>query len=61
MPRDILSPSSERSLASRAGDILRRRKIVVMLVFAAVVASAVSFAKYLPDLYRASATVLVER
>ena len=61
MPRDILSPSSERSLASRAGDILRRRKIVVMLVFAAVVAAAASFAKYLPDLYRASATVLVER
>lgn len=61
MPRDILSPSSERSLASRAGDILRRRKLVVMLVFAAVVASAASFAKYLPDLYRASATVLVER
>ena len=61
MPRDILSPSSERSLASRAGDILRRRKIVVMLVFAAVVAATASFAKYLPDLYRASATVLVER
>ncbi len=61
MPRDILSPSSERSLASRVGDILRRRTIVVMLVFAAVVAAAASFAKYLPDLYRASATVLVER
>jgi len=61
MPRDILSASNERSLVSRATDILRRRKIVVVLVFAAFAASAASFAKYLPDLYRASATVLVER
>src|SRR5262245_10885301 len=61
MPRDILSASNERSLVSRATDIFRRRKIVVVLVFAAFAASAASFAKYLPDLYRASATVLVER
>jgi len=61
MARDILSASSERSLVSRATDIFRRRKIVVLLVFAAVVASAASFAHYLPDLYRTSATVLVER
>ena len=61
MPRDILSSSNEQSLAFRAVDIFRRRKIVVVLVFAAVVASAASFALYLPDLYRASATVLVER
>ncbi len=61
MARDILSASNERSLASRATDIFRRRKIVVLLVFAAVVAAAVSFALYLPDLYRTSATVLVER
>jgi len=61
MARDILSASSERSLVSRATDIFRRRKIVVLLVFAAVIASAASFARYLPDLYRTSATVLVER
>jgi uncharacterized protein involved in exopolysaccharide biosynthesis len=61
MARDILSASSERSLVSRASDIFRRRMIVVLLVFAAVVASAVAFALYLPDLYRTSATVLVER
>ena len=61
MPRDILSASNERSLVSRATDIFRRRKIVVVLVFAAFAASAASFARYLPDLYRASATVLVER
>ncbi len=61
MARDILSASNERSLASRASDIFRRRKIVVLLVFASVVAAAASFALYLPDLYRTSATVLVER
>ncbi len=61
MPRDILSSSYEQSLAIRAVDIFRRRKIVVVLVFAAVVASAASFALYLPDLYRATATVLIER
>jgi polysaccharide chain length determinant protein (PEP-CTERM system associated) len=61
MARDILSASNERSLVSRTTDIFRRRKIVVLLVFAAVIASAASFAHYLPDLYRTSATVLVER
>jgi succinoglycan biosynthesis transport protein ExoP len=61
MARDILSASNERSLVSRATDIVRRRKIVILLVFAAVIAAAVSFARYLPDLYRTSATVLVER
>src|SRR5262245_44565326 len=61
MARDILSASNDRSLASRATDIFRRRKIVILLVFAGVVAAAASFALYLPDLYRTSATVLVER
>src|SRR5262245_1832922 len=61
MPRDIFSPTTERSLIARATDIARRRTIVIVLVFAAVVASAASFARYLPDLYRTSATVLVER
>src|SRR5437016_7559896 len=61
MPRDILSTSHDQSLASRAGDIFWRRKTIVVLVFAAVVACVASFTRYLPDLYRASATVLVER
>jgi polysaccharide biosynthesis transport protein len=61
MPRDILSSAAEQSLATRAVDILRRRKLLIVLVFAAVAASAASFARYLPDLYRANATVLVER
>jgi len=61
MPRDILSSSNEQSFAFRTMSIVRRRKIVVLLVFTAVVASATSFALYLPDLFRSSATVLVER
>ena len=39
MARDILSASNERSLVSRATDIFRRRKIVVLLVFAAALVS----------------------
>src|SRR5580765_3970838 len=61
MSSDFQFSSREQSLAVRALDIFRRRKLTVVLVFAAVVASAASFALYLPDLYRASATVLVER
>lgn len=61
MSSDFQFMSREQSLAVRSFDIFRRRKLTVILVFAAVVASAVSFAMYLPDLYRASATVLVER
>src|SRR5262245_29484364 len=41
--------------------MFRRRRIVAMLVSAAVMASAFSFALFLPDLYRATAIVLVER
>jgi polysaccharide biosynthesis transport protein len=37
-----------------------RRKWVALLVFAAAVAAVVSFTIWLPDLYRATATVLVE-
>jgi protein tyrosine kinase modulator len=60
MPSDM-SYSNEPSLAVRAIDIFRRHKLAVVLVFAAVLASAASFALFLPDLYRASAIVLVER
>src|SRR2546423_5470414 len=61
MSRDPLSPNTDDSLALRALDILRRRRILAVAVFGAVLASAVAFARYLPDLYRASALVLVER
>jgi polysaccharide chain length determinant protein (PEP-CTERM system associated) len=61
MPRDMLTPTHDDSLVLRALDILRRRKLLTMIVFTAVMTSAVSFALYLPDLYRGTAVVLVER
>jgi len=42
-------------------DIARRRKVLAISVFAAAMAAAVSFAMYLPDLYRATAIVLIDR
>jgi succinoglycan biosynthesis transport protein ExoP len=60
MPHDM-TPSHDESLALRAFDIFRRRKLLVAAVFGAAVASALSFARYLPDLYRGTAVVLVER
>jgi succinoglycan biosynthesis transport protein ExoP len=41
-------------------DVWGRRKWLAILVFAAAFAAAVNFALFLPDLYRATATVLVE-
>jgi len=61
MARDPLATNSDDSLALRALDILRRRKILAAAAFGTVLAAAVSFAVYLPDLYHASALVLVER
>src|SRR6516164_1961655 len=49
------------SLALRAFDIFRRRRLLAIAAFSAVLASVVSFARYLPDLYRGTAVVLVER
>ena len=61
MASDMLQPNSDDSLALRAFDIIRRRRLLAVAVFATVLAGAVSFALHLPDLYRASAIVLVER
>ena len=61
MPRDLLSTTSDDSLALRIVEIVRRRALLATAVFAAVLAAAVSFALYLPDLYRATALVVVER
>src|SRR5687768_17983784 len=61
MSRDQLSPTTNDSLALRVVEILRRRLLLATAVFTAVLAAAVAFALYLPDLYRASALVLVER
>ena len=61
MPSDMLNPNNDESVALRALDILRRRRILAVVAFTAVLAAAISFARYLPDLYKASARVLVER
>jgi succinoglycan biosynthesis transport protein ExoP len=61
MSRDILSGSSDDSLALRILEIVRRRAMLAACVFAVVLAAAVSLALYLPDLYRATTLVVVER
>jgi succinoglycan biosynthesis transport protein ExoP len=42
-------------------EMARRRRVLAIGVFTAVLAAATSFAVFLPDLYRASALVLVDR
>jgi len=61
MARDVLSQTDDDSLALRVMEIVRRRKLMAAATFATVLAGAVSFALYLPDLYQATALVLVER
>jgi polysaccharide chain length determinant protein (PEP-CTERM system associated) len=61
MARDPLSTNSDDSLALRVVEIFRRRLLLAIAVFAMVLGAAISFALYLPDLYRSSALVLVER
>jgi protein tyrosine kinase modulator len=61
MAPDPFMSSTDESFAFRAIDIFRRRKVLVTFVFAAVLASAMTFALYLPDLYKSSAVLLVER
>src|SRR5947207_12661454 len=61
MARDTLSNSTEESMLLRGLDIIRRRKVIAVAVFAIVFASAVAFALYLPNLYKATAGALVER
>ncbi|HEV8319385.1 MAG TPA: GNVR domain-containing protein [Vicinamibacterales bacterium] len=61
MPRDMLSPNTDDSLAVRVLEILRRRKILAVTTFMTVLGAALAFALYLPDLYRGTAMVLIER
>lgn len=61
MPRDMLSTAPEDSIMLRSLEILRRRKLIALVMFVSVLASAATFALYLPNLYRATAVVLVER
>lgn len=61
MAREWMTSSSEESIAVRAIAILRRRALIAIVAFATVLAAAAAFAIYLPDLYRASAIVTIER
>ena len=62
MPQNLLaSTTGDEGLALRLAEILRRRALLAIAAFATVLAAATSFALYLPDLYRATALVLVER
>jgi polysaccharide biosynthesis transport protein len=56
-----MSVGPDESFVFRSVEILQRRWKVAAAVFTVVVASAISFARYLPDLYRATAVVLIER
>jgi succinoglycan biosynthesis transport protein ExoP len=61
MPRDLLASTADDSLAVRILDILRRRRLLALATFCAVLAAIVSFAIYLPDIYQGQALVLIER
>src|SRR4029453_7366668 len=61
MSDDIRMPAPEEPFVLRALEILRRRAVLAVTVFTAILVSAVAIARYLPDLYRADAMVLVER
>jgi polysaccharide chain length determinant protein (PEP-CTERM system associated) len=52
---------ADDSLALRLLEIVRRRKLLAIAVFATILVAAASFVRSLPDLYRATALVLVER
>lgn len=51
----------EESPVLRAVEMVRRRRVLALGVAAAVMAAAISFALFLPDLFRATAIVLVDR
>ncbi|MBI4477146.1 MAG: hypothetical protein HY654_08220 [Acidobacteria bacterium] len=53
--------TSDESLTLRLIEIVRRRRTLALFCFGTVLAATLSFALCLPDLYRATAGVLVER
>jgi polysaccharide biosynthesis transport protein len=61
MAREFMSPVSDESIAVRTLAILRRRVLIAAVAFTTVIAAAIAFAVYLPDLYRSSAIVTIER
>jgi polysaccharide chain length determinant protein (PEP-CTERM system associated) len=61
MPWDTPTQVPDEPLVRRILTILRRRAVVAVVVFIAILTSAVAFSRFLPDLYEANAIVLVER
>jgi succinoglycan biosynthesis transport protein ExoP len=61
MAREFMSPASDESIVVRTITILRRRALIAAIAFTTVIAAAIAFAVYLPDLYRSSAIVTIER
>jgi succinoglycan biosynthesis transport protein ExoP len=61
MRDDLDTPASDEPFALRALAILRRRAVLAFAVFAVVLVATVAVALSLPDLFRSSAVVLVER
>src|SRR5688572_8490812 len=61
MAREFMSATSDESIVVRTITILRRRALIAAVAFATVIAAAIAFAVYLPDLYKASAIVTIER
>src|SRR5262245_11897314 len=57
---DSLS-TTDGSLLLQAGDIIRRRRSTAIVVFTTVMVTCLSLSLFLPDLFRASSVVLVER
>ncbi len=58
---DTRSTTPDESLLLQAADIIRRRRSMAVVVFTTVLVAALSLALFLPDLFRASSVVLVER
>ncbi|HEY9463496.1 MAG TPA: GNVR domain-containing protein [Vicinamibacterales bacterium] len=53
--------TTDGSLLLQAGDIIRRRRSTAVVVFTTVMVTCLSLSLFLPDLFRASSVVLVER
>ena len=61
MRDELDTPASDEPFALRALAILRRRAVLAFAVFAVTLVASAAVAVALPDLFRSTATVLVER
>src|SRR4051794_26312700 len=61
MSYDTLSPTPDEPFLLRALALVRRRSMLAFCMFAITLVSTVALALSLPDLFRATAVVLVER